>query len=91
MKKIFLGILSLVVPVALFNLLILVEYLRNGSGIASTAIYEKYQLYWMISYFLMGLIHAVMLFKYLKEIHLGIKIFQLGILIGIYTCFLLYF
>jgi len=56
----------------------------NGSGILYSLNYEKHKWYWMVAYFLLGVMHLAIACKYWKQVNIKMKYIILLITLGIY-------
>ena len=58
--------INLLLPYLLVNLLMLVDFLENGSGIQSERDYEKNKWIWISVFVLFGITHLFLFLKYFK-------------------------
>ena len=88
--KILIALINISVPILLFNILIIVDFLINGSGMQSTIIYEKYRYVWLTFYIILAILHLLLLLKKLK-IHLYLKTLILLLTTVLYIYYLFKF
>ena len=64
MKNILYSFFNIITPFLLINLLMVVDFFVNGSGIQSTINYEKYKFIWIGFYSLGYIIQLIIVFRY---------------------------
>jgi hypothetical protein len=83
----FIGI-NLALPYLLVNLLMIIDFSVNGSGMQSEANYEKYKFIWVSVFIICGLLQLFLIFKYLKfNEKVKYILLTLVFLIYCYTCY----
>ena len=83
-KQIVLIILNISIPPLLYLLIIFYIFFDHGSGNGADIYVKTYGKYIMTGYFLTGIVHMFLIYRYLK-IEKQIKIILLVILLAIYA------
>lgn len=81
--KILLALLNLAMHYFMVLVFVFIDFFINGSGAQSTVNYEKYKIWWMVSYVIIGLTHLLLFNRYS-----GIYVKALKAIITFTTAFL---